>query len=684
MSFERSWVEIDLDNFKHNLCELKKLLPPHTGFMQVVKADAYGHGAYEIALQSIKLGAEYLGVANVEEGALLRFQNITAPILILSPSFPEEIDSIIEYSLTPTVSTLDFATLLNERAGSADSKQAAKTGVPLDDKKEVNNRIRIQLEIDTGMGRSGIRYDTAEKIIRDIAALPNLEIEGIFSHFSSTESDIDYTLLQSKRFREILNNVPLPLKHIHISNSAGIITCTPDYTNIVRIGLLSYGVYPDEKLKEKIDLRPVMTFKSSICQIKTALRGETIGYNRSFTAQRNTRYAVIPVGYADGYDFLLSNRGKVQINYFSQKEKERVSKPKTALCPVIGRISMDMITVDVTEYSDIQNGDEVILLNSGDLRSEKIVTLYDGLTYELLSQIGRRARRYYHRNNEIVATSPLSRRGFVPHDFSDRKLNLIIESAISQRLQSKEIASLLYREILRRFFIDKDDNIHYRKNFRHYIAFREPEEPELLTPSTFDQRKGNTGINPSAGLKNYYEVETTLTFTKVLQQSYFYVACAKRIEDLERYFRRRDVEYRWLLDDNFTFDETYFEVTAVSINGLLLNHTKELNNGCMEIRCSLPDLTKYVGKEVDFSISTKTYYPKASRQLSVYITEITKGVEIGFSFPSDKISNVEVVNIFSGQSKYPKIKTGKAQIEIDAGKDEWVFPNSGVVFVYGT
>ena len=626
MAFERSWVEIDLDSFAHNLGQLITLLPSGTTFMQIVKADAYGHGAYEIALQSLKLGASYLGVANAEEGALLRYQNIECPILILSPSFPEELELIMENTLTPTVTTLDFAQALNDLAGS--------------------RKIKVHLEIDTGMGRSGIRYDKALPLIDKIRSLPNLEIEGIFSHFSSSESDQEFTALQNERFQKIIESLSFPVKYIHIANSSAVITCTQAYTNLVRIGLLSYGVYSDEILREKVVLRPVMSFKSVICQIKEAKKGETIGYNRTFLAERETRYAIIPVGYADGYDFLLSNRGKVFI-----REK---------LYPVIGRISMDMITVDVTDDQEIAVGDEVTLLNGGVLRSEKITGLYAGLSYELLCQIGRRARRYYRQNGTIVATSPLARREFVSHDFSDTKLNLIIESAISQRLQSKEIASLIYSEILRRFFVDKDQDIHYRKDFRHSISFIDPADRNL---------------------ENFYEVETKLTFTKVLQQEYFFVACANRYEDLEKYFRRRDVEYRWLLDNNFSLSDDFFQVTRVSINDLELTFSKEIRNGCMEIRCFHPELQHLVGKEVAFSISTRTYYPKNSHQLTIYITEITRGVQVSFSYPKE-ISEVEVINIFSGQSKYPTIKRGIQSVEVSSAAEEWIFPNSGILFAY--
>jgi alanine racemase len=390
-----------------------------------------------------------------------------------------------------------------------------------------------------------------------------------------------------------------------------------------------------------------MSFKSTICQTKLAKKGEPIGYNRTYLAEKNIKYAIIPVGYADGYDYLLSNRGEVLIH----------NKP----FPVIGKISMDMLTVDITDDESIKNGDEVTLLNSGCLSSENIVSKYHGLSYELLCQIGRRAKRYFRSNGKIIATSPLARREFVSHDFNDSKLNLIIESAISQRLQSKEIASMLYSEILRRFFVDKDRDVHYRKNFRYQIEFSIPKN-ELA--------------------ESFYEVKTTLNFSKVLQQEYFFIACANRLEDLQSYFRRRDVEYRWLLDSNFRLSQDFFDVNQVHINNILLDHTSEIKNGCLEIKCTHTNLAALMNREVNFSISTKTYYPNKSHQLATYITEMTQGVEISFIFPEEHFSQVEVASIFSGQNKYPTIVRDSNRIRVSSDEKEWIFPNSGVVFSY--
>lgn len=637
MKNDRSWTEINLTNLEHNLNELKKNLPDNTQIMQIVKADAYGHGAFEIARKSIKNGVNFFGVANADEGAILRYQGIIEPILILSPSLISEIDSILENDLIPSISSIEFAEYLNDIA---------------------DRQLKIHLNIDTGMGRSGFYYSEALGKIRQIQNLKNLEIDGIFSHFSAAENDVEYTKLQSERFERLLRQLDFNPKYIHISNSSGIITSTNKFTNLVRTGLLSYGIYTDDSLKSKIDLKPVMTFKSRISQLKYAKNGDSIGYNRTFVTKKNLKYAILPIGYADGYDFLLSNKGKVLI--------------QNQLGDVIGKVSMDMMAIDVSGISDVKVGEEVILLGDDHeyIKAENLTQLYHGSSYEILCQIGRRAKRYYKENGETTGSSPLLRREFVSRDYSDKKLSGIIETAIEQRLQSKEIADLIYRDILKRFFVEKDRDIFYRRKFRHTIEFQKEnfKSPSLLP-------------NGEAISTQFHRIKTTLTFTKKLQNDYFYVACAKNEKLLEKYFLRRDVEYRWLLDHNFDLDPHFFNITSVKINDIELNNENKISAGCIETRCSHPKLKELVGKEVDFSISTQTYYPKNSRQLGIYITEITQGVDIKI-IHNEILANVEAVPIFSGQMKFPSIKQDKKSITVSSKDNEWIFPNSGVVFVY--
>lgn len=627
---DRSWTEIDLDCFRENLQELSQHVAAGTAFMQIVKADAYGHGAFQIARCSLQCGAAMLGVANADEGMLLRYQGIEAPILILSPSLPTEIPQILESHLTPSVSDPAYAQALQKA-----SRQAGRI-------------TPVHVNIDTGMGRSGVRPEEALPLIALIRKMKHLAIEGVFSHYTASENDPDFTAGQLAEFRQIIGRLDFKPHYIHIANSSGILTQKDDLCNLVRTGLLSYGIYNDPGLRSKIRVQPVMTFKSRITFLKSALPGESIGYNRTYTAAREIRYGILPVGYADGYDFQLSNRGKVLI----QKQ----------ICPVIGRVSMDMIAVDVTHLPGVAVGQDVILLGGGHekVSAEYLCGLYQGSVYEMLCQVGRRARRYYREKGEISDSSPLLRREFVSQDYSDQKLNTIIEAAIEQRLQSKEIAGLLYNEWLQRFFAEKDSHVSYRRDFRHAITFQ---------------------LAPNALLEDYYQVQTTLQFRKQLRSDEFFVACASNEQQLEDFFLRPDVEYRWLLDKNIDLDNEFFHVSSVLINDIQLENEIKISNGCIEIRCFHAALANLVGKEVAFSISTLTYYPRSSRQLSVYIIEMTRGLDITFDF-GKLLDRVEVVPIFAGQKKFPVIDLKPGRVQLVLPDSEWVFPNSGVVFAY--
>jgi len=616
---ERSWVEINLDHYRANIEQIKQHLNPEQGFMQIVKADAYGHGALEISKVAIDLGALYLGVANMEEGKLLRLQGIKAPILVLSPAIKSEISQIIEYELTPTVSDLEFANALDSFAA------------------ERNLLVPIHVKIDTGMHRSGLSYELAFQGYQKITQLRHLEVEGIFSHFASSESDENYTGTQLAKFQEfisLLNSLP---RYIHIANSSGVLSHNDPCTNLVRLGILSYGIYTNPIQAKLIRLLPVMTFKS-IC------RGETLGYNRTWTAPHDTTYAIIPVGYADGYDFMLSNRATVVIQNKSY--------------PVVGRISMDMITVDLKADPLMSVGTEVTLLGGSESKTsaEELSGLFAGSAYELLCQIGRRAKRYYFSDGHLISSSPLSRRDFVSSDFSDSKLNTIIESAISQRLQNEEIGEMIYREILRSFFYNKDRDVHYRSNFVHNIALQSP-------------------------INSYYPTITSLSYSKVLQNDYFIVACANSDEVLQPYFKRNDVEYRWLMDANFELSPHHFKLSTVSVNGIALTTQITRLLDCIEIKCSHPSLTQLIGSEVDFLIETETLYPVSSHQLSIFITELTRGVKVHFCYPPE-VNNVEITPIFSGQSKFPMISHTEHDIYLETKVDQWVFPMSGIVFSY--
>lgn len=630
---DRSWTEINLDHFAYNFSQLKDKCAPHQAIMQIVKADAYGHGAVQITELALKLGAKVLGVANTEEGLLLRFQNIKAPIVILSPSLEAEIDTILEYHLIPSVSDILFIKALNEKA------------------RLLNIVYPVHLKCNSGMNRNGVRFEEFLKFYEEVKSLSNIIIEGLFSHFSSSENDETFTLLQYQRFIDTIKPIKEECKYIHISNSSAVVNHQFNETNLVRLGLLSYGVYSDQALMSKIDLKAVMTFKSRISYIGIAKANETIGYNRTYQVKYDTPYAIIPVGYADGYDFLLS--GKAHIDYSG------------IACPVLGKISMDSVVIDISQIENPNIDDEVTLLggDQSSTHAETLAALYRGSSYELICQIGRRAKRYFIQNETINDQAPILRREFIPKDFSEDKLNHIIHQAIEERIHKKELAEVIYHDILKYFFIDSDRDISYRSGFFHLIEFED----------IHDSDKSYT--------QDYYVVKTSIRFNKVLQNNYFTVACASTQQALEHYFMRRDTEYRWLLDESLDINNDCFNVTSASIDEIALTTEKQLKENCIEFKCHSDLLSSKIGSVVQFEIKTQTLYPRNRHQLSIYISEITKGVHLRFMYP-DSIKNVEVVPIFSGRNKYPQIKMKQNTINIFTHNEEWVFPNSGVVFSY--
>ena len=642
MNDQRSWIEIDLKALSENLNNLKQFLHPNQKFLQVVKADAYGHGALQIAKTALECGAEMLGVANIEEAIHLRFHKIEAPILILSPSLESEVKQILAYNIIPSVSEIDFCVMLNDYA------------------KKENKIVPIHLKIDTGMNRNGIKVVKLKDFYKRFVELKNLCIEGLFSHFAASDDDEEFTLEQYKQFidsinifkSEEFNLINQALKYTHIANSSA--TVNPPFSkmgliigNLVRIGIMSYGYYLNSTLKSEVNLTPIMSFKSRVSHLSFAQHGETIGYNRAFTVEKDMRYAIIPVGYADGYDFLLANKSKVMIN--------------NHLCPVIGKISMDMICVDITGMDDVKLNNEVILLGDQhpSIHASNLTNLYNASVYELLCQLGRRAKRFYFCEGKLIDDEPLQRRTFIPKDFSSEKLNNIIQQAITERTQNNEISSVIYHDILKYFFTDSDRDITYRSDFKYLINFSENED------------------------KEYYKVNIILNFKKTLVYEDFSIACACESQKLQYFFKQKNCEYRWLLDKNLTITSDMFALKKVTVNNINIAHRSELVNDCLVYIFDNGVLKSLLGEQVDFCIMAETLYSKNSHQLSIYLNEITKGVEVNFSYLK-KFFDTETTLIFSGRERFPIInqteKDDTKSVSIKTEPDTWVFPTSGIVF----
>ena len=380
---QRSWMEISLSNYQYNIYSIQKLLPRGCKILQVVKADAYGHGAVEIAKKAVSLGINFFGVANVMEGIQLRKNKIYNPILVLSPNFNYEIPDILEYNLIPTISTMEFAKKLSDSVK--------------------NNKIAVHINIDTGFGRSGFYLDKKNKLkntIEQIYKLPNLSVEGIFSHFAASDDDVKFTKIQTERFKSFLNTLSFVPEYIHISNGCGIFSSDLEGFNLVRVGLISYGA--PIAFQKEIKLKPVMSFKTKIIQIKGAEIGDSIGYNRTYIAKKRIKYAILPIGYADGYNFFLSGKGVVLIN--------------GSICNIIGRVSMDMIAVDITPIQ-AQCGDTVTLVGweNKNIFPQEVANLFGGSVYEILCNAGKRSTKFFFEHQKLLSVYAHQRRDKLPN-----------------------------------------------------------------------------------------------------------------------------------------------------------------------------------------------------------------------------------------------------------------------------
>ncbi len=363
MEPHNAFAEISLKNLAHNL----KMAREKTGssnIIAVVKADAYGHGASEVARHLIKKGVSYLGVAFTKEAISLRESGIQVPILVFFER--DNIRECFEYNLTPVVFDMKTA-----RRFSASAYRQ-------------NRRIAVHVKIDTGMGRVGIPASAALKEIIKIAELKNIQIEGLMSHFSEADlKDKEFADLQLTKFRSIakdLKKKKISFTHMHISNSAAVLSMPDAHMNTVRPGIMLYGyAYPDVK-----GLKPVLSLKSGIVLIKKVPSETPISYGRTFVTKRKSTIATIPVGYADGYNRKLSNNSHVLIN------------GKKA--PIAGRVCMDTIMADVTDIPDVSYKSEVVLIGRQGrekITADDIAERTGTIPYEVLTSIGERVKRVY-------------------------------------------------------------------------------------------------------------------------------------------------------------------------------------------------------------------------------------------------------------------------------------------------
>ncbi|ELS30821.1 MULTISPECIES: alanine racemase [Pseudanabaena] len=331
----RAWVEVDLSAIRHNVCQLKSLLTAPTELMAIVKADAYGHGAIDVSQAAIEAGASWLGVATIPEGIQLRNAGITAPIAILgATNGVDEIKAIAEYRLQPTICNAKQALIYHEVLSN------------------IGAQIPVHLKIDTGMSRLGVNWQEAIAFIKLVQHLPNLEILSVYSHFATADDrDLTFMQLQTQRFQQViaeLQSEGIYPPYIHICNTAAMLCDRQIHYDIVRTGLGIYGLYPAPHLQNLVDLRPALTVKARITQVKEITAGTSVSYGRSFIAKADMKMATVAIGYADGIPRGLSNRLHVSV------KGQKVAQ--------IGTITMDQCAIDVTHIPDVNVGDVVTFL----------------------------------------------------------------------------------------------------------------------------------------------------------------------------------------------------------------------------------------------------------------------------------------------------------------------------------
>ena len=378
---ERVLAMVDLDAIAYNMRNIRKKTPPHAGIIGVIKADAYGHGSVETAGVLLENGADWLAVAVVDEGLNLRKNGIKAPILLLGYTPELRLDDVINNGFIQTVYSLDTAEKLSQAAV------------------RLNKTAVVHIKIDTGMGRIGYRVneESADEIA-EISKLPNIEINGMFTHFAvADEADKSFTKGQYEKFvrmDEMLRERGVVIPVRHAANSAAIIDFDDMAFDMVRPGIILYGAYPsDEVIKNNLNLRPAMSIKTHVSFVKDIYPGDSVSYGREYIADEKRRIATIPVGYADGFIRAYSKGGRVLIHGM--------------YAPIVGRICMDQFMVDVTDIDGVKVNDEVVLMGrqgENEISADDIAAVLHTINYEVFCTLSKRVPRQYIQNGNIVKT----------------------------------------------------------------------------------------------------------------------------------------------------------------------------------------------------------------------------------------------------------------------------------------
>lgn len=366
----RTWIEVDRKAIKHNYNVFRNIIPKKCKILSVVKSNAYGHNIFDFASEQEKLGTDFIGVDSVTEAFALRREGIKIPILVLGYTLPEMFEESARKNISIAISSFES----------------------LDKLLKLKIKIKIHIKVDTGMNRHGFLIEDIKKVLLKINKNKNITIEGLFTHFSSAKDPryLEYTKSQIEKFklwqRAFIDNGYTPI--CHASATSGTLIFKEAYLDMVRVGIGLYGIWPSEEsrffLKNKISLKPVLSWKTIIAEVKIIPKGSRVGYDGTFITKHISKIAILPIGYWHGYPRDLSNKGEVLI-------KGKKSK-------VIGRVCMDIIMVDVTDTKKVKVGDEVVIIGKqkkSEITANDISRLLKGSTYELLTRINPLIKRVY-------------------------------------------------------------------------------------------------------------------------------------------------------------------------------------------------------------------------------------------------------------------------------------------------
>lgn len=365
-----TWAEIDLKAIEYNYRQVRKHVGKGINIMAVVKANAYGHGTVEVSSVLEHAGVDYLGVATTDEAVRLRDHGIKTPILVMGSVLPSEVGVSVHKDITLTICGDELFEVIRKETGNGE-------------------KLKVHVKVDTGMGRVGVWHEDALDLVKKASAQKGINLEGIYTHFSSAGRDDFFTAYQIEAFEKLLSSIEknwikIPLRHA--ANSIATIDFHKSHLNLVRPGLVIYGMYPKHTFPKLIKLKPALELKTRVVFVKDTPPGRSISYGRTFITQKHTKIATLPIGYADGYGRKLSNKGEVLI--------------KGQRARVVGKVTMDQTMIDVGHIDGVKAGDEVVLIGkqgNDEIRAENLARVAESIAYEVVCGISNRVPRIYKR-----------------------------------------------------------------------------------------------------------------------------------------------------------------------------------------------------------------------------------------------------------------------------------------------